>query len=99
MLHSDGKILTFETEKDSSPEKASTGGIIWSWKVPAIGIQTDPISDESSTVLYIGNKNSMKLHYANCTSVDDMKESNKVEFYSRDEAINLGYVPCKRCNP
>ena len=39
------------------------------------------------------------LQYAECSSVDDMKEKNKVEFYSRDEAINQGYEPCKRCNP
>jgi len=28
-----------------------------------------------------------------------MNEENKVDFYSRDEAINDGYVPCKRCDP
>ncbi|WP_432409648.1 Ada metal-binding domain-containing protein [Wukongibacter sp. M2B1] len=28
-----------------------------------------------------------------------MNKSNKVVFKSRDEAINQGYVGCKRCNP
>jgi hypothetical protein len=31
--------------------------------------------------------------------VADMKESSKACLTSRDEAISLGYVPCKRCNP
>ena len=34
-----------------------------------------------------------------CSSVNKMSEKNKVFFSSRDEAINQGYVPCKRCNP
>lgn len=49
---------------------------------------------------YILNTNTDKFHYPWCSSVDDMKEKNKREFYgTRDEAIEMGYVPCKRCNP
>lgn len=48
---------------------------------------------------YIGNKNTKKFHYASCSSVDDMKESNKVPLSSRDAAISNNYVPCKRCTP
>ena len=48
---------------------------------------------------YIGNKNTKKFHYPTCSSVGQMKESNKVTLASRDEAINKGYVPCKKCNP
>ena len=55
--------------------------------------------DESVEVAYIGNRSTKKFHYPGCSSVDDMKESNKVELYSRDEAPAAGYVPCKRCNP
>ena len=54
---------------------------------------------ESSSMVYIGNKNSKKFHYANCSSVRDMKEKNKVELSTREEAIEKGYVPCKICNP
>ena len=50
-------------------------------------------------MVYIGNKNSKKFHYANCSSVRDMKEKNKVELSTREEAIEKGYVPCKICNP
>ena len=48
---------------------------------------------------YIGNANSMKFHYSWCSSVSAMNPGNRVEFYSRDDAINAGYQPCKRCNP
>ena len=48
---------------------------------------------------YIANRNTGKFHYAGCSSVNDMKESNKVPYGTRDEAVAAGYVPCKRCNP
>lgn len=48
---------------------------------------------------YIGNKNSHVFHLASCKSVKDMKEKNKVEFLTRDEAIEKGYRPCDRCKP
>lgn len=48
---------------------------------------------------YIGNLRSPKFHEDYCSSVYQMKDRNKVYFDTRDEAINAGYVPCKRCNP
>ncbi len=51
-------------------------------------------------VTYVGNANTHKFHRPSCSSVDDMKESNKVFFYGdRQELIDNGYEPCKRCNP
>lgn len=50
-------------------------------------------------VQYIGNKNSHVFHTTTCDSVRDMKDKNKVEFYSRQEAIDLEYKPCQRCDP
>ncbi|HEZ7987389.1 MAG TPA: Ada metal-binding domain-containing protein [Ruminococcus sp.] len=37
--------------------------------------------------------------YASCSSVDDMKESNKVFTNDYDQAIADGYKPCGRCKP
>ena len=48
---------------------------------------------------YIGNRNTKKFHHFNCTSVNDMKGSNKVSFSSREDAIDKGYAPCGRCDP
>lgn len=52
-----------------------------------------------ANVSYIGNANSLKLHYPSCESVKKMKEKNKVEFSSKEEALNQGYTACKKCKP
>ena len=66
-------------------------------------VQTSPESSapqESRQTTYVLNTNTMKFHYPTCSSVDDMKVKNKQIYTgSREEVINMGYVPCKRCNP
>lgn len=61
----------------------------------------EPVTgSEASQADYILNKNTKKFHYPTCSSVNDMKEKNKQEFFgTRDETIALGYSPCGRCNP
>lgn len=57
-------------------------------------------SGTSQAQTYIINTNTKKFHYPNCSSVGQMKESNKQSYTgSRDDLIAQGYVPCKRCNP
>lgn len=58
------------------------------------------VPQETQGTTYVLNTNTMKFHYPSCSSVDQMKEKNK-EIYtgSREDVINMGYVPCKRCNP
>ena len=56
-------------------------------------------SSSSGSGSYVGNANTGKFHVSSCSSVNKMSEKNKVFFSNRDEAINQGYVPCKRCNP
>ncbi len=59
--------------------------------------EENEVSDE---VTYIANSNTGKFHKPYCSSVDDMAEHNKVYFYGdRQEVVDAGYVPCKRCNP
>ena len=48
---------------------------------------------------YVCNANTGKFHYASCYMVDKMNPSNKVFMNTREEAINAGYIPCKRCKP
>lgn len=48
---------------------------------------------------YIGNRNTMRFHLPNCSSVGQMNPANKVALKSRSAAISGGYVPCRRCNP
>lgn len=49
---------------------------------------------------YVCNTNTGKFHYPSCSSVDTIKDSNRLDVTAtRDDLINQGYVPCKRCNP
>jgi len=62
------------------------------------------VQDDSSSVptgtRYVLNTNTKKFHKPSCSSVDDMKESNKAEFVGdRSEVIARGYDPCGRCKP
>ena len=61
------------------------------------GVEAEPEEEECDYVL---NTNTRKFHRANCSSVEDIKEKNK-EYYrgTRDDIINMGFEPCKKCNP
>ncbi len=49
---------------------------------------------------YVLNKNTKKFHRPNCTHVKKIKPKNYKEYTgTRDEVINMGYVPCKVCDP
>jgi len=65
------------------------------------GLETESKNEENtlSVTEYIGNKSTKKFHLPGCSSANDMKDSNKVYFSSREEAIEAGYIPCKRCHP
>lgn len=49
---------------------------------------------------YVLNTNSKKFHYPDCSSVLDMKQSNKVyTTKTREEIVKDGYSPCGKCKP
>ena len=57
-------------------------------------------SDADGTVTYVVNTNTGKFHYPTCSSADDIAPGNRMDWSgSRDELIERGYVPCRRCNP
>ena len=61
---------------------------------------TQAASQQTSTESYILNTNTKKFHRPSCSSVKQMKESNKKSSSeSRDALIAAGYDPCKKCNP
>lgn len=72
---------------------------------PTPELKPDPTPEQNENAVpagtdYIGNKNTKKFHYPYCSSVNQMKESNKFYYTgTRDEMISMGYDPCKRCNP
>lgn len=61
---------------------------------------TQAASQQTSTESYILNTNTKKFHRPSCSSVKQMKESNKKSSSeSRDALIAAGYDPYKKCNP
>lgn len=83
---SDGKTVSFETQKQASEEQVN----------PTIADGSGQESQDTSGT-YIGNVNSMKFHRTSCSSLP--KESNRIYFDSRSAAVDAGYVPCQRCTP
>lgn len=87
---SDGETVSFSVERNADAD-------------PLSGIGANSTGTEEAAVPgtdYVLNTNTHKFHYPDCSSVDQMKESNK-RFYTgtREEVIAMGYDPCKRCNP
>lgn len=57
-------------------------------------------SQNETTQTYILNTNTKKIHRLTCSSVSQMKEKNKQTYEGTVEEIeNMGYTPCKKCNP
>lgn len=50
---------------------------------------------ETTATVFIGNKNSKKLHSDDCANLP--KEENQVIFDSYQDAIDQGYTPCGSC--
>ncbi|MCM1316532.1 MAG: hypothetical protein NC244_14310 [Alistipes senegalensis] len=59
--------------------------------------ETIPTTQE---INYIVNTSTGKFHYPDCSSVDQMIESNKL-YYSgnKEDLLEYGYSPCGRCKP
>ena len=63
-------------------------------------IESQQTEQEPQGNTYILNTNTKKFHYPSCSSVKQMKESNKQVYTgSREDIISQGYDPCKKCNP
>lgn len=67
---------------------------------PQEDLNSSQSQDMNIETIYVLNINTKKFHNPTCGSVDDMKEKNKKIFQgNRDDIINQGYTPCKRCKP
>ena len=81
--------------KDSNTQTTQTQSLPQSTE-PVEEVKKDTAVTE---VNFIGNANSYKFHKPECSSVDQMNESNKVFITTREDAIEDGYESCQRCNP
>ena len=62
--------------------------------------RSGPQATEAPKVTYVLNTNTKKFHYPNCSSVKDIKDNHRKNFYgTREEAVAAGYAPCGRCHP
>lgn len=64
-------------------------------------VKSTPASQqgEPAEYKYVASKNSNVFHSPSCSSAKRIKPENLVGYHSRDEAINAGKRPCKRCKP
>ncbi len=60
---------------------------------------TTPKFEGKTEAAYVGSVQSDKYHYPTCSSAKKINASNLVEFTSKQDANNKGYVPCGRCKP
>ncbi len=99
-----------ENITDTSKDKTDISSIESIERIPSTMIKVpqeeympvygEPSAEQETSTMYIINIVTQKFHYANCFSVDDMVEENKLfSNQSRDEIIAEGYVPCQRCTP
>ena len=78
----------------------TTDGSTLSFNVDPVKYVPSSLSVESEQISYVLNTNTKKFHYPSCSSVETIKDKNRQDFTgSREEAINMGYDPCGRCNP
>ena len=104
---SDGKNVTFTVERNADADVfGGIGGNSTQQTNPpeteppatTQPPETDPPADNGRD--YVVNTNTKKFHYPSCSSADDIKDSNRWEYHgTRDDLIDMGYVPCKRCDP
>lgn len=65
---------------------------------PVIHEIKEPENPEEAT--YVLNIHTMRFHEPSCQSVEEMKAKNRrYTIDTREELIELGYVPCGRCHP
>ena len=109
---SDGKRVVFDVEKNADVDAYITAGGYKNYLDELAAQASEPPPDRTipgenedpeeteARITYIANTNTGKFHYPSCSSVGQMKESNKWYFTgTRDELIEMGYKPCGRCNP
>ena len=76
--------------KELLREAREAGRGLWATTRPA-----QPITQGT----YVGSIQSDKYHYPDCYWAQQIKPENLIWFSSAKEALDMGYVPCKVCDP
>ena len=56
-------------------------------------------SSSSSDTVYWASAKAEKFHNPSCEWAQKIKDSNKIVYQSREDAIEDGKIPCGECNP
>lgn len=83
------------------PESTSedTGFIVYE-SSPEVEEPDRSLPGSTDEITYVANTNTRKFHRPECSSVSDMKPKNRWDTtLTREELIDQGYEPCKRCKP
>lgn len=85
-------ILTEPAETEAVPTAEPTS--------PPTEATEEPFTEPGKAVDYVLNINSMKFHEPTCSSVKQIKDTNRKDYTgTREEVIRQGYSPCGRCKP
>ena len=85
--------------RSQSAGEAAGAALKTSVKSGAVAASTDR-NGGTKELTYVVNTNTGKFHYPSCSSASEIKEKNRRDSSeSREQLIQEGYVPCKRCNP
>ena len=94
-----GITINYSNGESSGPEYVGTT-VDHSKKTTVQKTEEPDVQEPSSDTRYVLNTNTKKFHLPDCSSVKDIKDKNRQDFDgTREEAIEMGYDPCKRCNP
>jgi DNA-entry nuclease len=86
------------TTEDSSTQSGSKGAE--TLRAGNSGAGAESSRPDVGEWKYVVNVNSMKFHLPGCQSVVKMSRKNMQGFNgTREELIEMGYTPCKNCNP
>lgn len=98
VVTSDGKDLSFSVERTAGLGQ-SNPVMPESESGKTDGVQDGEVVQEEQNT-YILNRNTKKFHFPSCGSAADIHSENRAEFTgTRQELLDAGYEPCKRCNP
>ena len=90
------KITTTEASAPSSDSKA----VYYNTTENSTQTATSVKSNDEKVREYVLNISTKKYHLPTCSSVKDIKDSNRSDFKgTKSEIESMGYAPCKRCNP
>lgn len=87
-----------QLEKKGNWVKVQVAGWMWA---PSLGLEKayTPPKKESALPRYCASRKSDVFHYCGCHYVERILSSNLITFYTREEAIQSGRRPCKKCKP